>query len=125
MVTDAQAPDELVEMRVVDVRRKPVDGDRPRKHAIVLEEVGGARKLPIWVGTFEAVSIAMHLEGIRLARPLTYAFTASVFQAAGGRLVEARINRLGEETFYALAVIQGPNGTATVDAARAMQSASR
>jgi RNA polymerase sigma-70 factor (ECF subfamily) len=111
-----QGEGRLVEMRVADVRRKPAEGDTPLKHIVVLEEVGGPRDLFIWVGQFEGTSIAFQLEKFQPKRPLTYAFTASVLEASGGRLREVQINRLAEETFYAIAVVEGPGGTRTIDA---------
>lgn len=106
----------LVEVRVVDVRRRPAEGERPNFVAVVLEEVAGPRRLPIWVGDFEGTAIALHLERVDLPRPLTYVFTASLLQAAGGRLREVRIERLVDEAFYAVAVVDGPQGTREVDA---------
>ena len=105
-----------IEMRVVDVRRTRPDGESAARTAVVLEEVGGARRLPIWVGEFEGAAIALHLEGAATPRPMTYAFAASVLAAAGGRLDEVRIERLAEETFYAVAVVDGANGRREVDA---------
>lgn len=83
---------------------------------VVLEEVGGERRLPIWVGEFEATAVALHLEQVSVPRPLTYAFATSLLEAAGGRVREVRIERLVDETFYASVKIAGPAGEKTVDA---------
>lgn len=107
---------ELVEMRVADVRMKQSEGDRREKHVVVLEEIGGARNLLLWVGPHEGTAIALELEQVALQRPLTHAFAANVLQAVGGRLREVQISRLAEETFYATAVLEGPEGVRTVDA---------
>ena len=115
MVTEVQT--EAVEMRVANLHlRRPTEGDKPRRHIIVLEEVGGARILPIWVGEFEGQSIAMLLEKVEVPRPLTFGFTAGLLQAAGGRLREVRVHRLEAETFYAEAVVEGAAGSRAVDA---------
>jgi bifunctional DNase/RNase len=58
----------------------------------------------------------MLLEKLETSRPLTYAFLASVLEAAGGRLKEARITRMADETFYAVAVIESAAGIREVDA---------
>jgi len=105
----------FVEMRVADVRRRRVDGAESRHH-VVLAEVGGARRLRIWLGEPEATAIALHLERVPLPRPLTYAFAAGVLHAAGGHLREVRIDRLVGETFYATAVVEGPAGRTALDA---------
>ena len=105
-----------VEVRVVDVRRTPAKDDHPSHTVVVLEEVQGGRRLPIWMGDFEGTAIALHLERVETPRPVTYAFAASVLAAAGGRLNEVRIDRLVGEVFYAVAVVDGADGPREVDA---------
>jgi len=111
------APPGAVPVRVADVRSRLSEGDRPELYLVMLEEVGGDRRLPIWIGQFEAVAMAAQLENVRAPRPLTYRFAASVLEAAGARLREVQISRLAGDTFYAIAVVESPNGTiARVDA---------
>ena len=105
-----------IEMRVAEVRRYPAEGDAPPKHVLLLQEVGGARSLPIWIGPFEATGIALRLEGAELPRPDTYAFVAQLLKGAGARVSEVRVSRLADEVFFAETVLQSPGGTATVDA---------
>lgn len=105
-----------VEMRVADVRRPRAEGDEPRHHVVILEEVDGIRRLHIGIGPFEAEAIAVALERVELPRPLPYTFTANLIQALGGRLREVRVNRLANDTFYAVAMVEGPEGTRGVDA---------
>ena len=108
---------QMIEMHVEDVRRRTVDTDTspmPRS-VVVLREVGGERWLPIWVGNWEADAIAMLLEKLKVPRPLTHVFTASLLRAGGVRVIEARIHRLAEETFYAQVVLQGALGEQVVD----------
>jgi len=111
-----QVDNAAIEVRIADVKRAPVKDDGTRYHVLLLEEVGGDRRLPIWVGQFEGTAIALHLEKIPVPRPLTFTFMAHLLEAAGISLREVRINRLAEDTFYAVAEIQGPHGVATVDA---------
>jgi RNA polymerase sigma factor (sigma-70 family) len=106
----------MVEMRVVDVRRRAAADDRPVTHHVVLEEERGTRRLPIWMGDFEATAIALHLESVPHPRPLTYTFMAGLLTALGGRLREVRIERLVDEVFYAVAVVESPAGTRSLDA---------
>jgi hypothetical protein len=105
-----------VTMRVTEVRRQPASGDRPEKTVILLDEQAGKRRLCIWVGQFEALSIAFALEGTELPRPMAYQFMSSLLEATGGGLVEARITRLQDGTFYGVAVVDGPGGRREVDA---------
>jgi bifunctional DNase/RNase len=99
-----------VTMRVTEVRRQPGDAERPEKTAILLAEEAGERRLSIWVGGFEATQIAFALEGTELPRPMAYQLMASLLEATGGRLAEARVTRLEDGTFYGVAVVEGPAG---------------
>ena len=109
---------QLVEMRVADVRRREAadEDDKPARSIVFLEEIGGTRQVPIWIGQWEGDSIAMLLEKIQVPRPLTHALTANLLRAGGVRIRHIRINRLAEETFYAQVVLSSPNGDKAVDA---------
>jgi RNA polymerase sigma-70 factor (ECF subfamily) len=96
--------DEMVEVRVADVVR------REAKNVVVLEELGGGRRLTLWIGPYEADFLAVHLEDLEMVRPLTYAFAARLLEAAGGTLEEVRVSRLADETFYAEAVVVAAGG---------------
>lgn len=109
------AQTDAVEVRVADVLRHRGDGGEPR-HLIVLEEVGGERRLSLWIGPYEAEMLAVHLEGVEFGRPLTYTFMAQLLEAGGATLEEVRISRLTDETYYAEAVVSGGGATRTVDA---------
>ena len=104
------ADSHLVEMRAINVQASP------NQRAVLLQEVGGPRTLQIWMGRYEIEAIAVHLEKIQLPRPMTYHFTASLLQATGWSLKEVRIPRVSEGVFYAVVVIDGPEGTAEIDA---------
>jgi uncharacterized protein len=106
---------DLIEMRVADVRRVPLEGDGKIQYIVVLEEIGGARRVPIWVGTFEGQAIAIQLEKVEFPRPMTFQFAASLLQAAGGRAREIVISRLADDVFYAEVVVSRSGKTAIVD----------
>lgn len=107
---------DLLDMPVSDVRRVTHSG---RDHYVVLlQEPHTGRRLPIWIGQETAIEIALRLlgHGPQLARPLASDLTARLVQALGGSLREVRIDRLAEGTYYATIVVNGPQGTAEVDA---------
>jgi RNA polymerase sigma factor (sigma-70 family) len=106
---------DTVEMRVIDVRRAVLDDEAHERFVLVLEEVGGERRLPIWIGPSEGRAIAMSLEKEPLPRPGVYEFTSRILEAAGGRLSEIRINRLAEATFYAEAIVAGRARSSAID----------
>ena len=101
-----------VPMHVTDIR--DTGGDDPRaSHVVVLEEEGGARRLPIWIGAAEATTLALRLHEVATPRPDTYRFAADLLGAAGAGLREVRVIRLADAIFYAQAVLEDG---ATVDA---------
>ena len=112
MTTETESP--LVEMRVESVRENTEQ--EKTSYAIVLEEVGGPRYLLIWIGQFEGYALDNALRKVETERPLSLTFMANVLQAADVRLREVHVNRLTDNVFYAVAVIEGTGGVRTVDA---------
>lgn len=62
---------------------------------------GGARMLPILIGTPEAAAIHAALEGLVPPRPLTHDLMVNVFDALGARLEHVLITEVRDHTFYA------------------------
>jgi len=71
---------------------------------------------PSWVGPHAGAAVALLKERISAPRPLTSEFIAAVLAAGGGRLQEVRITRLTQDTFYAIARVEGAGGVAELDA---------
>lgn len=86
----------MIQMRIVGVRVE-MSNQQP---ILLLEEVSGPRSLPIMIGQVEANAIAMHLEGIRPARPMTHDLLASVITALGHRVDQVRVIDFREGTYY-------------------------
>ena len=106
---------DFLDMPVRDVRRVTRSGRD--QHVVLLQEPQGGRRLPIWIGQDTAIEIALRLLGHGpLARPLGSDLSARLVHALGGNLREVRIDRLTEGTYYATVVVDGPQGTAEVDA---------
>jgi bifunctional DNase/RNase len=106
----------FIEMRTAEVLRLPTEGERPPEFVVVLEEVDGGRRLPIWVGQGEATWLALTLEDVELPRPGPYAMTASLLGSLGSGIREARIDRLVGATYYATLVAEREGATASIDA---------
>ncbi|MBE0637473.1 MAG: bifunctional nuclease family protein [Bacteroidales bacterium] len=70
-------------------------------YALILGEVDGKRRLPIIIGGFEAQAIAIELEKMKPARPLTHDLLKRVADAYGVRVNEVIINKFFEGVFYA------------------------
>ena len=69
-------------------------------YVVVLQEKGGARLLPIWIGQVEAESIVMHMHNMKRSRPLTHDLCKSLILAAGARLKRIQITRVENNTYY-------------------------
>jgi bifunctional DNase/RNase len=68
---------------------------------VVLEEKGGTRALPIWIGRPEAEAIAAHLNEVKRARPMTHDLAQSIIGGLGGLLRRVQVTRVLEGTFFA------------------------
>lgn len=105
---------ERVEVKVVGVYMHQ-EGEQPTHYFFLLEDARG-RRMPCWVGQFEAWAISFALDGKPLERPMTHDATMLLLEAAGASLTEACINDLRDETFYATVTLQGVQGTREIDA---------
>ena len=72
-----------------------------QSYTVVLGEVGGLRRIPIVIGSYEAQSIAVALEDIKPARPLTHDLLSNVLKSFSIVLEEAVIYKLVEGIFFA------------------------
>jgi RNA polymerase sigma-70 factor (ECF subfamily) len=111
-VTDAT---EWIDVTVAEVLRDEREPGE-HKHIMVLEAADGRGSIPIWVGPAEAIALAMTLQSVETPRPLTYQLTVNLLRATGARITEARVTRLDGTIFYAVLVVDGPQGRQEVDA---------
>ncbi len=84
-------------------------------YAVVLGEVGGARRLPIVIGSFEAQAIAVALENVKPSRPLTHDLIKNFMGSFGVELQEIIISDLQEGIFYSKLVCYTENDTVEID----------
>jgi uncharacterized protein len=85
-------------------------------YAILLREIGAARRLPIIIGAFEAQAIALEIEGIKPPRPLTHDLLKHMIDNLGATIIEIIIDELRENTFFAKIVLEVSGLTNEVDA---------
>lgn len=69
-------------------------------YVVVLQEKGGGRLLPIWIGQTEAESIVMHMHNMKRSRPFTHDLCKSIILASGSRLKRIQITRVENNTYY-------------------------
>ncbi|HPD86340.1 MAG TPA: bifunctional nuclease family protein [Proteiniphilum sp.] len=79
-------------------------------YALVFLEEQGIRRLPIVIGTPEAQSIAIVMEGITPPRPLTHDLICSIWKELGIQLKEVVIYKFEEGAFFSELLIE-QNGT--------------
>jgi len=68
---------------------------------LLLEEVGGSRVLPIFIGAPEAAAIAYALQGVVAPRPMTHDLLGNVITALGAKLFNVEITDVRENTYFA------------------------
>ena len=87
----------MIEMVVESIRVSLMNYQR----VVILKEKMTDRYLPIWIGPAEADAIAVQLQEIAVARPLTHDLLRSVIDALGAKVNSIIVNDLANDTFYA------------------------
>ncbi|MEM7416314.1 MAG: bifunctional nuclease family protein [Gemmatimonadota bacterium] len=91
--------------------------DRTTKTPVViLEEVGGGRLLPIWIGPAEARAIATEMADPDFPRPLTHALCYSVLKQFGGVVERVVITSVEKSTYYAELIVHADGDVLSFDA---------
>ena len=96
-------------------KKQKVFGRAGRLNVVLLREESGVRALPIWIGPFEAESIAIHLREKEIKRPLTFDLMKTLLELGHVQVGRADIHRLHEEVFYANLVVKTGDGEAEID----------
>ena len=76
---------------------------------ILLKDLEERNFLPIWIGMFEAASIAMELQDFKPPRPMTHDLLTSTIQQLSGKVKKIIITEIVENTFYATIEIENKN----------------
>ncbi|MCD6473115.1 bifunctional nuclease family protein [Candidatus Aerophobetes bacterium] len=92
----------MIEVKVANVAID-VNSKMP---VVILKEKKGGKKLPIWIGLFEAQAIALALQDLKPPRPLTHDLTKSLIEKLEGKVEKVIISDLKNNTFYARIVMR-------------------
>lgn len=84
-------------------------------YTLILAESGSERKLPIIIGQFEAQSIAIEMENMKPARPLTHDLFKEFSNTFGIKLNEVIINKFVEGVFHSILVFEKENQIHKID----------
>ncbi len=86
------------------------------QHVVILREADAERYLPIWIGSWEAQSIAMRLQGVEAERPLTHDLLATILADLAVSVRRVVVSDLADETFRARLVLVHGGDDYEVDA---------
>lgn len=89
-------------------------GDAPTQMCVLLQDAVG-RKLPIFIGAFEAIAISTSQSREQFTRPMTHDLLRLVILRLGGVLERVLIDDLWNDTYYAKLVIELEGGPTNVD----------
>lgn len=101
----------MTEMRVFGLTIDP----QSKTPVVVLRAVDGDAILPMWVGAMEAMAVSLVLNREALPRPLTHDLMIAALTALKSRLQRVEITDLKEGTYYALLILDGPEGSVQLD----------
>jgi len=111
---------EMIEMKLEDVVVRVAQDDPSTlvgdQRILLLEEVGGDRHLPIWVGAPEGNTLALHLRGETAPRPMTSDLLVEIVRACGARIERVAVTAIREKTFYAVVALAVGGEVEEVDA---------
>lgn len=101
----------MIEMTIESIRVSLMNFQR----VIILKEKDAERYLPIWIGPSEADAIALQLQDVSVARPLTHDLLRSVIGALGATVISIIVNDLNNDTFYARIILDANGRYVEVD----------
>jgi bifunctional DNase/RNase len=85
-------------------------------YALILSEEGRGRRIPIIIGTPEAQSIAIYLEGLNPPRPLTHDFFIAFARIMNVKIKRINIHRYEDGIFYSQVVFDSGEKTFAMEA---------
>jgi len=101
----------LIEMTIESIRVSLMNYQR----VVILKEKASDRYLPIWIGPAEADAIAVQLQDVAVARPLTHDLLRSVIDTLGGVVNHVIVNDLSNDTYYARIILDVNGGSMEID----------
>ena len=98
---------DMVEVVIDSIRVSLISQQR----IVILREMDADRYLPIWIGIYEAEAIALALQDVEVARPLTWDLLKNIFSLLDARIIRVEVTSLHDDTYYGniVAEIDGRN----------------
>lgn len=85
------------------------------QRVVILREKDADRYLPIWIGPAEADAIAVRLQDVSVARPLTHDLLRNTIEQLGGKVTYIVVCDLSNDTFFARIVLDVNGQTMEID----------
>jgi uncharacterized protein len=85
------------------------------QRVVILREKDTDRYLPIWIGPAEADAIAVRLQDVAVARPLTHDLIRNLIDQLGGKVAYIVVNDLSNDTFFARIILDVNGETVEID----------
>lgn len=101
----------MVELIIDSIRVNVLSFQR----VVILRVKDSDKYLPIWIGASEADAIALKLQDIQVARPMTHDLLRSALATVGATVSRIVVSELSDDTYYAKIVIQHNGSTVEVD----------
>ena len=86
------------------------------QRVVILKDKTSGKSIPIWIGSSEADSIAVKLQGVSVPRPLTHDLMKSMIDLFNGELQCINVTDLEDETFFAQLVFNAKGKLLELDA---------
>ncbi|MDO8611840.1 MAG: bifunctional nuclease family protein [Dehalococcoidia bacterium] len=87
----------MVELTIESIRVSLMNYQR----VVILKEKESDRYLPIWIGPAEADAIAVRLQEVAVARPLTHDLLRTIIDSLGATVAYILVSDLANDTFVA------------------------
>lgn len=101
----------MVELTIESIRVSLMNYQR----VVILKEKDADRYLPIWIGPAEADSIAVRLQEVAVARPLTHDLLRSIIDTLGASVEYVLVSDLSNDTFFARIMLQVDGRSLEID----------
>jgi bifunctional DNase/RNase len=85
------------------------------QRVVILREKDSDRYLPIWIGPAEADAIAVRLQDVQVARPLTHDLLRDAIGQLGASVEYVVVNDLSNDTFFARIMLQVDGRSVEID----------
>ena len=103
---------DMVEVVIDNIRVSLMSQQR----LVILREVNADRYLVIWIGNYEAEAITMALQGVEVARPLTWDLLRNTLNTLNARVLRVEVVALRDDTFFGSIVVETNGRTIEIDA---------